>query len=225
MTERRPTLLSRITKTVVLRLFRMKGWTILGQAPAAPKFVIAGAPHTSNWDFIFFIGAVNQLGLKPSFMGKVSLFKGPLKRFMYDMGGLPVDRSKRNNNYVEQTAVHFEQSKELALVVAPEGSRGSDGTWRSGFYHIALRAGVPIVPAWVNNVTMTGGLGPAIQPTGDYAADLAKIAAFYRTVMPDCLRFERLAASAAALKAAAIDSLPASVPVPTRRRRKEKIHG
>lgn len=211
MTDRRPTLLSRITKAVVLWLFRLKGWSVAGEAPAARKFVITGAPHTTNWDFIFFIGTVNHLGLKPSFMGKVSLFKGPLKRFMHDMGGLPVDRSKRNNNYVEEAADHFERAEDLALVVAPEGTRGSDGTWRSGFYHIAMRAGVPIVPAWVNHATKKGGVGPAIMPTGDYAADLAKIAAFYRSVMPDCLRFQRLAASAAALKEAAAESLPVSL--------------
>lgn len=211
MIDRHPTLLSRITKAVVLWLFRLKGWSVAGEAPAARKFVITGAPHTTNWDFIFFIGTVNHLGLKPSFMGKVSLFKGPLKRFMYDMGGLPVDRSKRNNNYVEEAADHFERAEDLALVVAPEGTRGSDGTWRSGFYHIAMRAGVPIVPAWVNHATKKGGVGPAIMPTGDYAADLAKIAAFYRSVMPDCLRFQRLAASAAALKEAAAESLPVSL--------------
>lgn len=221
MSELRPTLLSRITKAVVLWLYRWKGWRLSGERKFPRKFVITGAPHTSNWDFIFFVGAVHELGIKPSFMGKVSLFRGPLKRFMYDMGGLPVDRSKRNNNYVEETVAHFDRADDLALVVAPEGSRSSDGNWRTGFYHIALRAGVPIVPAWVNNANMTGGLGPAIMPTGDYAADLAKLAAFYRAAMSDCLRFERLAAAAAALKETAAESLP----TPRPKRQKEKIHG
>lgn len=221
MTDGRPTLLSRITKAVVLWLYRLKGWKLAGERQFPRKFVITGAPHTSNWDFIFFVGAVHELGIKPSFMGKVSLFNGPLKRFMYDMGGLPVDRSKRNNNYVEQAATHFDQADDLALVVAPEGSRRSDGTWRTGFYHIALRAGVPIVPAWVNNATKQGGLGPAIMPTGNYAADLAKLAAYYRSVMPDCLRFERLAAAAAALQEAAAETIPVKLPG----RRKEKVHG
>ena len=123
MIDPRPSLLSRITKAVVLWLYRWKGWRLSGERKFPPKFVITGAPHTSNWDFIFFVGAVHELGIKPSFMGKVSLFNGPLKRFMYDMGGLPVDRSKRNNNYVEQAATHFDQADDLALVVAPEGSR------------------------------------------------------------------------------------------------------
>ncbi|MCZ8171617.1 MAG: 1-acyl-sn-glycerol-3-phosphate acyltransferase, partial [Brevundimonas sp.] len=138
MNARRPTLLSRFVQWVVLKLYVWKGWTITGEAPPFRKFVITGAPHTTNWDFIFFVGTIHKLGLKPSFVGKLSLFRGPLKRFMYDMGGLPVDRSKRNNRYVEQTAAHFERMDDLALVVAPEGTRGSDGTWRSGFYHIAL---------------------------------------------------------------------------------------
>jgi 1-acyl-sn-glycerol-3-phosphate acyltransferase len=90
----------------------------------------------------------------------------------------------------------FARRDELALVVAPEGSRTTDGTWRSGFWHIAREARVPIVPAWVNNATMKGGLGPPIMPTDDLAADLAKLAAFYRSVMPDCARFARLAEAA-----------------------------
>jgi 1-acyl-sn-glycerol-3-phosphate acyltransferase len=212
MTERRNTLLSRIVQWGVLRLYRWKGWTITGEPPTARKFVITGAPHTTNWDFIFFVGTIYKLGLKPSFVGKLSLFRGPLKQFMFDMGGLPVDRSKRNTKYVEQTAAYFDRVDDLALVVAPEGTRVSDGTWRSGFYHIALAAGVPIVPAWVNHATMKGGIGPAIMPTGDYAADLAKIAAYYRSVMPECLRFERLAASAAAFKGAATETLKEKLP-------------
>ncbi len=198
--DRRPTLLSRLVKAAVLGLYRWKGWQLEGGRPEARKFVITGAPHTTNWDFIFFIGTTWRMGISPSFMGKLSLFRGPLKRFMYDMGGLPVDRSKPGSNYVEQTVEHFARSDDLALVVAPEGTRRTDGSWRSGFYHIALRAGVPIVPAWVDNRTMRGGLGPAIMPTGDYGADLARIAAFYRSVMPDCERFVRLAASAAAFE-------------------------
>ena len=209
-------------RRLIARVFWLcSRWTLRSRpAPATPT-VLIGAPHTSNWDFVFFLGATHQLGIRPGFMGKLSLFRGPLKRFMYDMGGLPVDRSKRNNNYVEDTVAHFERAEDLALVVAPEGSRSSDGTWRTGFYHIALRAGVPIVPAWVDNANMTGGLGAPIMPTGDYPADLAKIAAFYRSVMPDCLRFERLAATAAALKDSAPKSLPAKAP----RKRKEKVHG
>ena len=190
----KPSLLSRVVRRILLALYRWKGWRLEGQHPGMAKFVITGAPHTSNWDFVFFIGATHEFGVRPSFMGKNTLFKWPTTRFMRDMGGVPVDRTKRSN-YVEQVVAEFARQRELALVVAPEGTRGSDGQWRTGFYHIAHAAQVPIVPAWVFKESMRGGLGPPIVPTGDYRADLAKIAAFYRSVMPDCERFRVLEAT------------------------------
>ena len=193
--KRKRTLLSRLARRVLVGLYQWKGWKIDLARPDVPKFVICGAPHTTNWDFIFFIGATHKLRIRPSFMGKISLFRWPLRRFMFDMGGLPVDRAKRGN-YVEAAIAAFAGKEEMALVVAPEGSRSSNGEWRSGFYHIALGAGVPVVPAWVNHETMLGGLGPAIMPSGNLGEDLAKIAAFYRPVMPDCDRFKVLAEQA-----------------------------
>lgn len=181
--EKPPTVLSRLVKRALLWLYRWKGWTLEGENQIPPRCVILGAPHTSNWDFIFFLGATHQLGIEPAFMGKHTLFKWPLTRFMFDMGGVPVDRRK-GGNYVEALVQEFKRSKQLALVIAPEGTRSATRGWKSGFYHIALRAGVPIVPAWVNNATMRGGIGPALMPTGDYRADLAKLAAFYRSVVP-----------------------------------------
>ncbi|MBA4764399.1 MAG: 1-acyl-sn-glycerol-3-phosphate acyltransferase [Erythrobacter sp.] len=187
-TNRKPSLLSRLVRRLLILLYRWKGWRIDGWRPEARKFIILGAPHTSNWDFIFFIGATHELGIRPSFMGKSSLFKWPMTDFMLDMGGIPVDRSRRAN-YVEQVAAAFAAADDLALVIAPEGSRTFKGDWRSGFYHIAMAAGVPIVPAWVDNAKLVGGMGEPIMPTGDYRADLAKIAAFYREKRPDCDRF------------------------------------
>ena len=186
--QRKPSLISRLVWRMLIWLYQWKGWKIEGSRPNARKFVILGAPHTSNWDFIFFLGAANELGIRPSFMGKKSLFKWPATNFMLDMGGIPVDRSKRAN-YVAQVATAFAQAEDLALVIAPEGSRTSAGEWRSGFYHIAVAAGVPIVPAWVNHDAKTGGMGEPLMPTGDYRADLAKLAAFYREKRPDCERF------------------------------------
>ena len=190
-TNRKPSLLSRLVRRLLILLYRWKGWRIDGRRPEARKFIILGAPHTSHWDFIFFIGATHELGIRPSFMGKSSLFKWPMTDFMLDMGGVPVDRAKRAN-YVEQVAAAFAAADDLALVIAPEGSRTFKGDWRSGFYHIAMAAGVPIVPAWVDNAKLVGGMGEPIMPTGDYRADLAKIAAFYREKRPDCDRFVAL---------------------------------
>ncbi|WP_088311393.1 lysophospholipid acyltransferase family protein [Novosphingobium sp. B 225] len=194
--ERRASLLSRLVKRVLLWLYRWKGWALQGEEHIPPRCVILGAPHTSNWDFVFFLGAVTQLGVEPAFMGKHTLFKWPLKRFMFDMGGVPVNRSK-GGNYVDALVSEFKRRSKLALVIAPEGTRSGGTGWRSGFYHIAHGAGVPIVLAWVNQATMQGGVGPAIMPTGDYRADLARIAAFYRSVLPGHPRNDGIEASVA----------------------------
>lgn len=174
---------SRAVRGFILWLFRLRGWQMEGGKPAADKFVIIGAPHTSNWDFVFFLGATDHFGILPRFMGKASLFRWPLRRFMFDMGGVPVDRSKRGN-YAEAMVAAFASHDEFALVIAPEGTRSSVGKWRSGFWHIARGAQVPLVLAWVNHETMRGGLGPAIMTSDDFAADMARIAAYYRSVMP-----------------------------------------
>lgn len=193
----KPTLLSRGIKSAVLAAFDLRGYRLENaNHPSVDKCVILGAPHTSNWDFVFFLGVASRMGISPVFMGKHTLFKGAQARFMRDMGGIPVDQSKRGR-YVEQVVAEFARRDELALVIAPEGSRGSEGEWRSGFYNIASAAGVPIVPAWVDQNRRLGGVGEALWPSGDYKADLGKLAAFYRSVRPDCKRFERLAAIAA----------------------------
>ncbi len=180
----RPTLLSRLVRRFVLWLYRRWRFTLEGGPPGAPRCVILGAPHTSNWDFVFFLGTTHAFGVAPSFMGKKSLFRWPLRRFMFDMGGVPVDRSKRGN-YVAEMKAEFSRREEMRLVIAPEGTRGHVNRWRSGFYHIALAADVPIVCGWVDYPTRRGGMGPEIRPTGDFAADLKRIAEFYRSVMPD----------------------------------------
>ncbi|WP_427964264.1 1-acyl-sn-glycerol-3-phosphate acyltransferase [Altererythrobacter sp.] len=188
---RKPSLLSRIVRRILIALYRWKGWRLDGHLPDIPKFVIAGAPHTSNWDFIFFVGATAEEGIEPSFMGKHTLFKGMMRNFMFDMGGIPIDRSK-SANYVAQVAAEFARRDHMALVIAAEGSRTTDGSWKSGFYHIAQAARVPIVPAWVCNERMVLGFGPPIMPSGRYGEDLLKIAQFMRSKLPDSERIANL---------------------------------
>jgi 1-acyl-sn-glycerol-3-phosphate acyltransferase len=173
----------------------MAGWTIEGRPPGIPKFVLAGAPHTSNWDFVVFLAATDALGIRPSFMGKHTLFRWPMKQLMFDMGGIPIDRRKRAN-YVEQVVQAFDERDELALVIAAEGSRKTEGDWRSGLYPIAMGAGVPIVPVWLGLGQRRIRIGEPFMPTGDYRADLHRIAEFLRASDPDNPRFanvERLA--------------------------------
>jgi len=183
-----PTLLSRIVWRALRWLYRWKGYTLVNHPPKLAKFILVGAPHTSNWDFIYFAGAVQEVGIKPRFIGKHTLFKWPMTRFMYDMGGMPINRASPRG-YVNAVVDQVKAADEIALVIAPEGSRSTDGRWRSGFYHIASGADVPIVCAWVDEETGRAGFSEAIEPTGDFHADLKKIAAFYSEAMPDCLRF------------------------------------
>ena len=131
--RRKRSILSCIVRRIILAIYRWRGWTLDGHLPDIPKFVIAGAPHTSNWDFVFFTGATAAEGIEPAFMGKHTLFKGVMRNFMLDMGGIPIDRTKRAN-VVEQVADEFARRDRLALVIAAEGTRSSRGEWKSGFY-------------------------------------------------------------------------------------------
>jgi len=116
-------------------------------------------------------------------MAKSSLFRWPFTNFMLDMGGVPVDRSS-NKNYVQQMIDEFGRRKEFMLTIAPEGTRGNVKAWKTGFYHIAMGAGVPLVVGMMDYQSKSGGLGPEIWPTGDYKADMKKVAEIYSTVVP-----------------------------------------
>lgn len=177
--DRPLSLISRAVRQALLWIYRRKGWTAVGEVPAARRYVLVAAPHTSNWDFILFLGLTDAIGIRPHYMGKHSLFRWPMRRFMLDMGGVPVNRTSRQD-YVAQMAAEFAGRDDFALVIAPEGTRGGTGKWKSGFYHIAMAAGVPIQLAFVDNARKVGGLGPMIVPTGDYRADMATILRFYR---------------------------------------------
>ena len=196
---RNVTWLSRLVNRIILMLYRWKGWTIEGALPKnLKKYVIAGAPHTSNWDFVFFAGATKEEAIQPNFMGKHTLFEGVMKNFMLDMGGIPVDRTKRGGT-IEQMKAEFARRKELALVIAAEGSRTSDGKWKSGFYNIANAAAVPIVPAYADNEKMIIGFGEPMMPTGNYGEDLLKLAQWFRSKLPDYERFKVLETQAHAI--------------------------
>lgn len=181
--DRPPSLLSRSLRRIIYWYFKRHGWTAFGEVPSPRKFVLVAAPHTSNWDFVFFIGLTEELGIMPHFMAKNSLFRWPFKRFLFDMGGVSVDRSSRQN-YVQQMVDEFAKRDEFMLTIAPEGSRDNISKWKTGFYQIALAAKVPFVIGMMDYGSKNGGLGPAIMPTGDYEADMAEVVKLYRSVVP-----------------------------------------
>jgi 1-acyl-sn-glycerol-3-phosphate acyltransferase len=174
---------ARLLKAAIVGWFGQRGWSVEGRAPEPRKFVVIAAPHTSNWDFLYFIGAADGLNLDLSFVGKKSLFRWPFARMMRDMGGIPVDRSK-STNYVDTMVAEFARRAEFMLTIAPEGTRGKTSGWKSGFYHIAMGAKVPLVCGFMDYKRKCVGLGMTLWPTGDYAADMKKLLAFYATHTP-----------------------------------------
>lgn len=203
---RSPTLLSRIVRRIILFIYHARGWKIEGQLPKdLKKYVIAGAPHTSNWDFVFFAGATHNQKVQPNFMGKHTLFQGMMRNFMFDMGGIPIDRTKKANA-VDQIAAEYAARDELALVIACEGTRDSDGTWKSGFYNIAEAAGVAIVPAFADQERKVIGFGAPLFPSGNYGEDLLKLALWFRSQIPDLERYKVLEAQARAIIAGRSDA-------------------
>jgi 1-acyl-sn-glycerol-3-phosphate acyltransferase len=180
---RKPSFMSRALRALIMWLYRRHGWKAIGEIPEPRRFIIIAAPHTSNWDFVYFIGLTQTLGITPHFMGKTALFRWPMRNFMLDMGGVPVDR-KSGGNYVQAMIDEFAKRDEFMLTIAPEGTRGSVRKWKTGFYHIAMGANVPLVVGMMDYGKNTGGLGPAIWPTGDYEADMVKVAKAYASVTP-----------------------------------------
>ena len=162
-------------------MLKLLGWRIEGAFPEVGRFIIIGAPHTSNWDFPVAMSAMLALGLDARWMGKHSLFRPPLGPVMRWFGGLPVRRDAAGG-VVEQMVEQFERQERLVLGIAPEGTRKRVVQWKTGFYRIAVAAGVPIVPVSFDYARKVVGIGPALYPSGDQEADLRTLRGFYRDV-------------------------------------------
>ncbi|MBI3768885.1 MAG: lysophospholipid acyltransferase family protein [Deltaproteobacteria bacterium] len=158
-----------------LRLF---GWRVEGRLPAGTKAVAIAAPHTSNWDLPFMLAVSFVLGVKPSWLGKRELFRRPFGGLMRRLGGIPVDRDRRTN-LVQQVLDHFTSVDQLFLVIPPSGTRKRATHWKSGFYHIARGAEVPIICAFLDYRRKVGGIGPVVMPGGDLRTDMLVIRGFY----------------------------------------------
>ena len=154
------------------------GWRITGSLPDRAKIVLVAAPHTSWWDGVWGLLAKVALGANISFLGKRELFRGPLGWLLRRLGGIPIERAGAHG-LVDQMAQRFRDSDRLWLGLAPEGTRKRVSEWRSGFWHIARAAGVPILPAAFDYPSRTITLGAPMHPGDDFAADLAQLHAFY----------------------------------------------
>ena len=159
------------------------GWQFEGVVPNEPKFVIIVAPHTSNWDFFVGVAALFSLGFQISFLGKHTLFIWPVGIFMRWLGGIPVERTVKKDR-VAATISAFDSADKLILAVAPEGTRKLVTEWKTGFYHVAHGAHVPIIPVAFDYGDKVVRLGAPFWTTGDKDSDILKIKEFYRNVVP-----------------------------------------
>lgn len=171
-------ILTDILRGLFRLLFGLFGWRVQGRLPDLPKFIIVGAPHTSNWDFIVFLGMALCLHGDIRYIGKAELFQPPFGGFFRWCGGYPVDRSKPQG-LVDQMADAFRQNERFILTITPEGTRHKVQEWKTGFYHIAKKAEVPLVAGYVDSVTKTCGIGPTFTLTDNMEADIQAIKAFF----------------------------------------------
>ena len=163
---------------ISVRLLRWSGWSVETAAPDAQKYVLIAAPHTSNWDFPITLMVCFALQLRVYWMGKASLFPPLFGHIMHWLGGIAVDRS-RAGNLVQHTVDAFHANTRLTVIVPPEGTRGKVTHWKTGFYYIALGAGVPIALGYLDFGRKAAGIGRLFMPTGDIVRDMEEIKQFY----------------------------------------------
>lgn len=176
---RRSSLVLRGLGRAVLGLLR---WRVLGQIPNVPKCVIIVAPHTSNWDFVIGIATIFALGLRVSYLGKHSLFRGPLGWLLRAIGGIAVDR-RAAQGIVERAVEQLLRSERIFLALSPEGTRKRVIGWKSGYYRIATAAGVEVFPVALDYSRRAVVLMELFTPSGDHERDEAALRALFASRM------------------------------------------
>lgn len=152
----------------------LSGWKVIPPPDIKPPYVVIGAPHTSNWDFLLMLAAVFLTKMDVKWMGKNSLFPPVLGGISRWFGGIPIDRNK-SFNVVGQMVNEFKANQSLSLIIAPEGTRKKVSQWKSGFYHIAHKAGVPIMLGVIDAEAKEVRFAGFFTPSGDYEKDFPLI--------------------------------------------------
>jgi 1-acyl-sn-glycerol-3-phosphate acyltransferase len=152
-------------------LLKSLGWRVEGNLPNLPRMVVAVAPHTTNWDFFLGVSMLFALNLRANWLGKHTIFRWPVNGLLRWVGGIPVDRTAAHG-VVDDTASAFRARDKMLLGIAPQGTRSKDARWKSGFYHIAKAARVPIVPCYFDFANKVVGFGPPLMPSGNFEADM-----------------------------------------------------
>lgn len=170
---------NRLTRATARGLLRLAGWRLEGEVPDLPKFVAIGAPHTTNWDFVLGMAAIWGWGLRVDWVGKHTLFRFPWGGVLRWMGGHPVERDA-GGGHTARLVELLDSREKCVVALAPEGTRQMVTRWRTGFWHVAHGARVPICACYLDYARKVIGLGRVFETTGDLEADLARIREFYR---------------------------------------------
>ena len=170
----------RVGSWLALRLTRLFGWTIEGEAPPVPKWIGLGMYHTSNWDLLLVLATGFRFRFRAYWIGKESIFRKPFGGLMRWLGGIPIRRDK-SYNAVQQVVDEINRHEKIIIIVAPEGTRKYVDHWKTGFYYMALHANIPIVLSYINYQRKAVGIGPMLYPTGDIEADFTTMREFYTT--------------------------------------------
>ncbi len=171
-------LLTPLLRLISILILKIMGWKTRGEPLDHQRCVLIGAPHTSNWDFPLMLMVVLKLKLRVFWMGKHTLFPFPFGWFMKWLGGIPIDRSA-SHNVVNETVRQYAQNDQLIVLIPPEGTRKKVAKWKTGFYHIANLANVPILLGYVDASIKEAGFADFYQPSGDVDKDMEEILAFY----------------------------------------------
>ncbi|MBA2661873.1 MAG: 1-acyl-sn-glycerol-3-phosphate acyltransferase [Bradymonadaceae bacterium] len=173
------------------KFFRAQGWTLNGSELAHHRrCVVIAAPHTTNWDLVYTLVSFDLMGLPVRFTVKKEFTRFPHGLYINQLGGIGIDRTPKDGSTERLSMVQAminlfdEHPGDLAIVVTPEGTRSLRTEWKSGFYHVAKGAGVPILLGYLDYEKREAGIGKVIHPSDDYDADMREIAAFYQTIAP-----------------------------------------
>ena len=174
----RPFLLRHAIARVALGAVR---WKTVGTVPS--RGILVGAPHTSNWDFVVGLFCDLALDLDAAWLGKHTIFVGPFGRWLKSLGGIPVERGA-SHNVVSQVSAEFARRDQMILALAPEGTRRKVSEWKSGYWHIARAAGVPILPVGFDFARRATVIGTARPTTDSLEDDEGEFKRFFAGITP-----------------------------------------
>jgi len=178
LTPQKSNAITRAIGRLILSVFR---WRVTGKMHNAPKFVMVWAPHTSLWDFFIAHASMLAVGFQSSWLVAARHARGPVGAIMRRLGGIPIHRST-SHNVVSQMVETFNANNRLLLAISPEGTRRKVDKWKTGFWYIAVQAGVPIQLVSFDYENRVTECGPVIEPSDDIDVDMKRIQNFYKGI-------------------------------------------